>query len=46
MKKLVRWLREVEHIANDMYLNAATVYADDPQFKAFLEHIAEDEAWH
>jgi len=46
MKKLARWLREVEHIANDMYLNAATVYADDPQFKAFLEHIAEDEAWH
>ena len=46
MKKLVRWLREVEHIANDMYLNAATVYADDPQFKAFLEHIAEDEAWY
>lgn len=46
MKKLVRWLREVEHIANVMYLQAATVYADDPQFKAFLEHIAEDEAWH
>ena len=46
MKKLVRWLREVEHKANDIYLKAATVYADDPQFKAFLEHIAEDEAWH
>jgi CheY-like chemotaxis protein len=46
MKKLVRWLREVEHKANDMYLKAATVYDDDPQFKAFLEHIAEDEAWH
>lgn len=46
MKKLVRWLREVEHIANDMYLKAASVYADDPQFKEFLEHIAEDEAWH
>jgi CheY-like chemotaxis protein len=46
MKKLVRWLREVEHNANDLYLNAATIYADDPQFKAFLEHIAEDEAWH
>lgn len=46
MNKLVRWLREVEHIANDMYLKAATVYADDPQFKEFLENIAEDEAWH
>ena len=46
MKKLVRWLREVEHKANAMYLKAAAVYADDPQFNAFLEHIAEDEAWH
>ncbi|MDH3574112.1 MAG: response regulator [Desulfobacteraceae bacterium] len=46
MKKLVRWLREVEHKANDIYLKAATLYADDPQFKAFLEQIAEDEAWH
>lgn len=46
MKKLVRWLREVEHKANVMYLKAAAAYADDPQFNAFLEHIAEDEAWH
>jgi len=46
MKKLVKWLREIEHNANDLYLNAANVYADDPQLKAFLEHIAEDEAWH
>jgi CheY-like chemotaxis protein len=46
MKKLVRWLREIEHKANFMYLKAAAVYANDPQFNAFLEHIAEDEAWH
>ena len=46
MKKLVRWLREVEHLAHEVYFEAATVYTDDPQFKAFLEDIAEDEAWH
>ena len=46
MKKLVKWLREIEHNANDLYLNAANVFSGDSQFKAFLEHIAEDEAWH
>jgi len=46
MKKLIRWLREVEHLAYEVYFEAASVYADDPQFKAFLENIAEDEAWH
>ncbi|MBW1971196.1 MAG: response regulator [Deltaproteobacteria bacterium] len=47
MKKLISWQRDFEHLAKDMYLHAATVYADDdPQFKEFLERNAEDEAWH
>jgi CheY-like chemotaxis protein len=46
MKKLVSWLREVEHLAYEVYVEAASVYAGDPQFKAFLENIAEDEVWH
>ena len=46
MKDLIRWLREVEHLANEIYLQAAAVYGDNPQFKAFFEHNAEDEAWH
>ena len=46
MKKLIRWLREVEQLAHEVYSEAASVYTDDPQFKAFLENIAEDEAWH
>jgi CheY-like chemotaxis protein len=46
MKKLIRWLREVEHLANDIYFQAANFYDDDRQFKAFLEQNAEDEAWH
>jgi len=46
MKKLIRWLRDVEHLAYEIYFQAAAVFADDSQFKTFLEHIAEDEAWH
>ena len=46
MDKLIRWLREVEHLANEIYFQAAMAYADNPQFKAFLEQNAEDEAWH
>jgi CheY-like chemotaxis protein len=46
MKKLIRWLREVEQLAHEVYVEAAAVYTDDPQFKAFLEDIAEDETWH
>jgi hypothetical protein len=46
MEKLIKWLREVEHLANEIYFQAATVYADDLQFKTFLEQNAEDEAWH
>lgn len=46
MKKLIRWLREIECLANEIYLKAAVVYADDSQLKEFLEHNAEDEAWH
>jgi CheY-like chemotaxis protein len=46
MIELIRWLQKVERLANEIYVQAADVYADDPQFKAFLEHNAEDEAWH
>jgi CheY-like chemotaxis protein len=46
MEKLIRWLRELEHSANEIYFLAAGVYADNRQFKAFLEQNAEDEAWH
>ncbi|RZB33316.1 MAG: hypothetical protein SRB2_04084 [Desulfobacteraceae bacterium Eth-SRB2] len=46
MKKLIRWLREVEHLASEIYSQAARVYVDDPQFKEFFEQNAEDEAWH
>lgn len=46
IKGIVKWLKEIEHMAGDLYLQAASIYADDPTFKNFLEHLAEDEAWH
>lgn len=46
MKEIIKWLRSVEHLASEVYLLAASFYDDDPKFKKFLEHTAEDEAWH
>jgi CheY-like chemotaxis protein/rubrerythrin len=46
MKDIIRWLREIEHLANDVYSQAAILFSDDADFKRFLEHTAEDEAWH
>lgn len=46
MKDIIKWLREIEHLANQVYLEAAEVYVDDIKLKRFLNHIAEDEAWH
>lgn len=46
MKHRIKWLRNVEHLANGIYLQAAEDFADNPQFKTFFERNAEDEAWH
>ena len=46
MKEIIKWLREVEHRASEMYLKAASIYANDVSLNKFLEHNAEDEAWH
>ncbi len=46
MKDLIKWLRKMEHMAGEVYLQAAEIYADDPEFKKFFEEVAEDEAWH
>jgi len=45
MKKIIKWLREIEHLAGEMYQQAISIYSDDV-FLKFLEHNAEDEAWH
>ena len=46
MKDMVKWLREVEHLACEFYLRAATYFADDPRLKKFLLKTAEEESWH
>ncbi len=46
LKDIVKWLRGLEHDATEFYLHAASVYSDDPRLKKFLEHTAEEEAWH
>lgn len=46
MKEIIQWLREIEHRASEIYLQAAALYADDIVLKDFLERTAEDESWH
>lgn len=46
MKEIINWLREIEHLAVEMYQQAASIYSDDDFLKKFLEHNAEEEAWH
>lgn len=46
MKEIINWLREIEHLAGEMYQQAASIYSSDDDLKKFLEHNAEDESWH
>jgi hypothetical protein len=46
LKYIVKWLRKIEHQANEVYMRAADLYVDDPKLWKFLEHSSEDEAWH
>lgn len=46
MKEIIQWLRAIEHQASEIYLQAASLYADDLVLKDFLERTAEDESWH
>ncbi len=46
MKNIIKFQQTIEHLAGEVYQQAAINYADDPKLKKFLEHLAEDEAWH
>ncbi len=46
MKKLIKWVGEIDQMAAQTYLQAAEVFADDPQFKSFFEKTAKEEALH
>jgi|WetSurMetagenome_2_1015567.scaffolds.fasta_scaffold171422_2 hypothetical protein len=45
MKDIINWLREIEHLANQVYLQAAAIYENDVKLKKFLDRTDEDEAW-
>jgi CheY-like chemotaxis protein len=45
-EQIMRWLSRIEQMANDLYSGGAMLFRADRQFSEFLEHLAEDEAWH
>lgn len=46
MKEIIKWLRKVEELACETYLQASSMYEDNGNLTAFLKDIAEEEAWH
>ncbi len=46
MIEIVKWLRQVEHLASEAYSQGADVYLKDTTLHHFLKENAEDEAWH
>lgn len=46
MIEIIRWVREIENIAHDVYVRSADFFQHDEELATFLYHIAEDEAWH
>jgi len=46
MKEIVDWLRTVEELAHKLYSHSREFFANDGQLSAFLQDLANDEAWH
>ena len=46
MKEIVSWLIDLEHIACELYQQAAERFQNNKQMAAFLRAMSEDEAWH
>ena len=46
MKEIVSWLIDLEHIACELYQQAAKRFQENQQMAAFLRAMSEDEAWH
>ena len=46
MESIIKWLREVEHLAGEVYSMPALEFVDDKNLKKFLDRSAEDEAYH
>ncbi|MBT8352831.1 MAG: hypothetical protein KJO26_16550, partial [Deltaproteobacteria bacterium] len=46
MKAIINWLRTVEMLASNVYLEAAEQLNQDQEFSAFLSKASDEEAWH
>lgn len=46
MQDLVKWLKNLEHLASEAYLKGAEAYLNDKTLNTFFLENAEDEAWH
>lgn len=46
MKDIITWLKEVEHVASEVYAKIAADFSDDINLSRFLSTLAEEEAWH
>jgi CheY-like chemotaxis protein len=46
MEKIITWMRTVEMLASNVYMEASDLLADDQRFSAFLSRMSEEEAWH
>lgn len=46
MKTIINWLRTMEMLASNVYLEAAEQLAHDQEFSAFLSRMSDEEAWH
>lgn len=44
--RIIEWLLKIEHTACDIYSKAAHYFSDNKKLHQFMEHAAEDEAWH
>ena len=46
MQETIKWLRNLEHLASEVYFKAPEYFKHDQEFSIFLKRAAEDEAWH
>jgi CheY-like chemotaxis protein len=46
MEEIIRWLRSVERLANEVYSEAAALLSADEEFSSFMHRLAEDEELH
>ncbi len=46
MVKIINWLRSIELLAGNVYLEASNKFASDQEFSSFLSRLNQDETWH